>query len=114
MKDIYDDAVKNVHCIAGLTIAVEAVPGLIVADIADTLSRLLAAIGMGANRTVGSQGEPTSAVTAEYIPRQQGLSRGIQGHRAGFFFLIDALIHKLLSHLEYFFRDDLEFWKHIG
>ena len=64
VKDIYDDAVKNVHCIAGLTIAVEAVPGLIVADITDTLSRLLAAIGMGANRTVAS----------EYIARQQGLS----------------------------------------
>lgn len=71
VKDIYDDAVKDVHCIAGLTVAVEAVPGLIVADIADTLSRLLAAIGMGTNRTIGSQGESTPAMTAEYIARQQ-------------------------------------------
>ena len=102
------------HCIAGLTVAVEAVPGLIVADIADTLSRLLAAIGMGTNRTIGSQGESTPAMTAEYIARQQGPSCCIQGHRAGFFFLVDSLIHKLLSHLEYFCRDDLKFWKHIG
>ena len=67
VKDIYDDAVKNVHCIAGLTVAVEAVPGLVVADIPNTLSRLLAAIGMGTNRTVGSQRKPPSTVSAEHI-----------------------------------------------
>lgn len=67
MQNVDYQIVKDVHGIAGLPIAVGTFARFIVADITDTLPAYFFAGRILADRAVGGQSEPATAVSAEDV-----------------------------------------------
>ena len=71
VQDVDHDVIQDVHRVAGLPIAVRAVAGLVIADVADTLFLQRRPVRLPYHFSVGGEGKPAATVSAEDVAREQ-------------------------------------------
>ena len=69
---------------------------------------MLETVSLAVDFSVDSQGQPTAAVPAEDVAREQGLSGGVQRERSIFLVLIGTLCHQRLGHVEHILGDGFQ------